>query len=64
MAVRGVRGATIAAANSREAILAATHELLTALEDVRAFARSELTETELQTLDECIRAVQRAVKAV
>ncbi len=31
MTVRGVRGATIAAANTREAILAATHELLTAL---------------------------------
>jgi chorismate mutase len=31
MTVRGVRGATTAAANTREAILAATHELLTAL---------------------------------
>jgi chorismate mutase len=31
MTVRGVRGATIAAANTREAILAATHELLAAL---------------------------------
>jgi chorismate mutase len=31
MTVRGVRGATIAAANTREAILAATHELLSAL---------------------------------
>ena len=31
MTVRGIRGATIAAANTREAILAATHELMTAL---------------------------------
>ena len=31
MALRGVRGATIAAANTREAILAATQELLVAL---------------------------------
>ena len=31
MTVRGVRGATIAAANTRAAILAATHELMVAL---------------------------------
>jgi len=37
-------------------------ELLTALEDVRAFARAELTEAELLTLDECIRAVEQPVR--
>ena len=31
MTLRGVRGATVAAANTREAILAATHELMVAL---------------------------------
>lgn len=31
MAVRGIRGATTASANTRDAILAATHELLDAL---------------------------------
>ena len=39
------------------------HELLVALKDVRAFARSELTDTELQTLSECIVAIERTVKA-
>jgi hypothetical protein len=36
-------------------------DLLRALQDVRAFARDELTEAERTTVDQCIRAVERAV---
>ena len=36
-------------------------ELLKALQDVRAFARDELTETERRVVDECIRTVDGAV---
>ena len=36
-------------------------DLLTALQDVRAFALSELTEAERTTVDECIRTVERTV---
>jgi hypothetical protein len=36
-------------------------DLLKALQDVRAFARDELTEAERATVDECIRAVERVV---
>jgi len=36
-------------------------ELLKALQDVRAFARDELTEAERRTIEECIRAVDQAV---
>ena len=36
-------------------------ELLTALQDVRAFARSELTEAERTTVDDCIRVVEAAL---
>ena len=36
-------------------------ELLTALQDVRAFARSEITEPERATLETCIRDVDRIV---
>ena len=36
-------------------------ELLTALQDVRAFARTELTEQERIMVDDCIRAVDRVV---
>ena len=36
-------------------------DLLTALQDVRAFAQSELADAERVTVDECIRAVERAV---
>jgi hypothetical protein len=35
--------------------------LLTALQDVRAFAHSELTDAERAALDECIRTVDRVV---
>jgi chorismate mutase len=37
MPTRGIRGATVAAANTSEAIHAATRELLTALADANAF---------------------------
>ena len=36
-------------------------ELLTALQNVRAFARTELTEQERIMVDDCIRAVDRVV---
>ena len=36
-------------------------DLLLALQDVRAFARTELTDSEQATLDECIRTVERVV---
>jgi hypothetical protein len=36
-------------------------DLLTALQDVRAFARDELTGTERITVENCIRAVERVV---
>jgi hypothetical protein len=36
-------------------------ELLTALQDVRAFARTELTEQERVMVDDCIRAIDRVV---
>jgi len=36
-------------------------ELLKALQNVRAFARDELTRGEMKTLDECIRVVERVV---
>jgi hypothetical protein len=36
-------------------------ELLIGLQDVRAFARDELTTNELETIDDCIRAVDRAI---
>ncbi len=37
-------------------------DLLIALQDVRAFARSELTEAEHAAVDECIRAVERVLQ--
>ena len=37
-------------------------DLLVALQDVRAFARHELTATEQATVDDCIRAVERVVQ--
>jgi hypothetical protein len=36
-------------------------ELLIALQDVRAFADHELTDAERSAVDECIRAVERAL---
>jgi hypothetical protein len=36
-------------------------DLLTALQDVRAFARSELTDAERTTVDDCIRLVETAL---
>lgn len=36
-------------------------ELMTALKDVRAFAREEITPEELQSVDECVRVIERAV---
>ena len=36
-------------------------DLLTALQDVRAFAASELTDAERTSLDECIRVVEQAL---
>ncbi|HLJ23576.1 MAG TPA: hypothetical protein VKT71_05670 [Candidatus Acidoferrales bacterium] len=36
-------------------------ELLTSLQDVRAFARDELTVDEQKRLDDCIRAIENAV---
>jgi len=36
-------------------------ELLTALQDVRAFARDELTEAERGAVEECTRTIDRAV---
>jgi hypothetical protein len=36
-------------------------ELAIALEDVRAFARSELTDSELQSVNEAIRVIRRAM---
>ena len=36
-------------------------ELLTALQDVRAFARDELTDAERPILDDCIKGVERVV---
>jgi hypothetical protein len=36
-------------------------ELLTALQNVRAFAREEITPAELQSLDECIRVLERSI---
>jgi hypothetical protein len=36
-------------------------DLLRALQDVRAFARDELTDAERVAVDECIRAVERIV---
>jgi len=36
-------------------------DLLTALQDVRAVARGELTDAERSTLEECIEAVDRVV---
>jgi hypothetical protein len=36
-------------------------DLLTALENVRAFARDELTDAERAAVDECIRTVERVV---
>jgi hypothetical protein len=36
-------------------------ELMSALKDVRAFAREEITVEELRTVDECVRVVERAV---
>ena len=36
-------------------------ELLTALQDVRAFAWSELTDAERTTVDDCIRLVETAL---
>jgi hypothetical protein len=37
-------------------------DLLIALQDVRAFARSELTEAEQLAVDDCIRAVERVLQ--
>ena len=42
MTVRGIRGATIAAANTREAILAATRELLVALVDANSLREPDI----------------------
>jgi hypothetical protein len=36
-------------------------ELLLALQDVRAFARDELTEAERASVDDCIRTLERAL---
>jgi hypothetical protein len=36
-------------------------ELMTALKDVRAFARKELTPDEPKSVDDCIRAIERLV---
>jgi hypothetical protein len=36
-------------------------ELMSALKDVRAFAREEITPEELITIDECVRALERTV---
>lgn len=38
------------------------HELLVALQDVRAFARGETTEAEKTRLDECILVVDRMLR--
>ncbi len=37
-------------------------ELMTALKDVRAFARDEVTPEELRIVDECVRAIGRVVQ--
>ena len=37
-------------------------ELMTALKDVRAFARAEVTPEELRMVDECVRAIGRVVQ--
>jgi hypothetical protein len=37
-------------------------ELLLALQDVRAFARDELTETERRTVDDCIGVIERVLR--
>jgi len=37
-------------------------DLMTALQDVRAFAREEITPEELKSVDECIREIERAVQ--
>jgi hypothetical protein len=37
-------------------------ELLLALQDVRAFTRDELTEDERQSVDDCIRTVERTLR--
>ena len=36
-------------------------DLLTALKDVRAFAREQITPEELQSVDECVREIERRV---
>ena len=36
-------------------------DLITALRDVRAFAREQVTPEELKSVDECIRAIDRIV---
>jgi len=36
-------------------------DLMTALQDVRAFAREEITPEELKSVDECIRVIDRVV---
>lgn len=36
-------------------------DLMTALKDVRAFARQEITPEEAKSVDECIRVIERAV---
>jgi hypothetical protein len=36
-------------------------ELMTALKDVRAFAREEITQEEAKSVDECIRVIERMV---
>lgn len=37
-------------------------ELLIALQDVRALARNEITEGELASVDDCVRAVEQAMR--
>lgn len=37
-------------------------ELKIALENIRAFARNELTETEMQELDRCIQTLDRMLQ--
>jgi len=63
MSTRGVRGATVAAANQAEAILAATQELLLAIRNANPAMRTEDLASILFTVSDDLDAVHPALAA-
>lgn len=63
MAVRGIRGATVAAEDQAESILAATKELLLAIEQANPTLRPEELASAFFTVTEDIRAAYPALAA-